>query len=468
MNKRFSINLRVQPVGKRIMKTCLAVTLCLLFYMVRGYAGEKMPAEAAITAIICMSTNIRATRSSAAGRFFGTLIGAFWGFLFLVVIPGVPALGKNLWALYLHMGLGTLLALYTAVLIRKPEVAGLSAIVFLCVVISYPDIENPMEQAFKRILDVMVGTTIAILVNTIRLPRKRRRDRVFFVRMKDLALDQFAEIPTTVLYRLENLLQDGAKICLMSEHAPAFHTTRLGNLQFSVPMIVMDGAAIYDANENAYLSITSIDQNSCRWLMKRLDGMGRSYFIYTVHRDRNCIFHHGQMTGAESAVYQRVKRSPYRYYLDDDHFPVADVVYLKIVGDRKELEQIESQLRPSFDRMKLRSVIREQAGLIDGYSLYLYSAQATIKHAEEKLMRLLWSTKPDLAMQELTAESGYRSEYDAVRLTRKLAREYEPLLPVWWYSQIRTRIAVRKDAKTEKRLTVLSRTEETEEEKRAA
>ena len=467
MEKRFKINLRVQPVGKRILKTSLAVTLCLLFYMLRGYSGDSMPAEAAITAILCMSTNARGSRASAAARFVGTLIGAFWGFLFLVIVPRVPALAEHLWALYLHMGFGTLLALYSAVLIKKPEVAGLSAIVFLCVVISFPDIENPMEQAFKRILDVMVGTTIAITINSIHLPRKRLCGKIFFVRMNDLALDQFAEIPTTVLYRLENLLQDGAKICLMSEHAPAFHTTRLGNLKFSVPMIVMDGAAIYDANENAYLSITSIDPNSCRWLMKRLDGMDRSYFIYTVHRDRNCIFHHGQMTEAENTVYQRVKRSPFRYYLDDDHFPMADVVYLKIVGSRKELEQIESQLRPSFDRMKLRSVIREQAGLSDGYSLYVYSAHATMEHAEEKLMHLLRSTEPYLVMQEMTSESGYRTEYDAVRLTRKLAREYEPLLPVWWYRKIRTRIADRKAAKETERLAVLSGTEE-EEEKKAA
>ena len=432
MEKRLHINLQIQPVGKRIIKTCLAVTLCLLFYMLRGYSGDSMPAEAAITAILCMSTNARGSRASAAGRFIGTLIGAFWGFLFLVIVPRVPVLAENLWALYLHMGFGTLLALYSAVLIKKPDVAGLSAIVFLCVVISFPDIENPMEQAFKRILDVMVGTTIAITINSVHLPRRKLNGKIFFVRMKDLALDQFSAIPTTVLYRLENLLQDGAKICLMSEHAPAFHTTRLGNLKFSVPMIVMDGAAIYDANENAYLSITSIDPNSCRWLMKRLDGMERSYFIYTVHRDRNCIFHHGPMTEMEDTVYQRVKRSPFRYYLDDDHFPMADVVYLKIVGNRKELEQIRSQLEPAFDKMKLRAAIRVQAGLEDGYSLYIYSALATMEQAENRLMHLLRQTEPELEKQEILSDGGYRTEYGAVLLTRRIAMEYEPLLPLWW------------------------------------
>ena len=426
----------VQPIGLRIIKTCIAVTLCLLFYMLRGYRGADMPAEAASTAIICMSTNVRSTRQSAFVRFLGTLIGAFWGFIFLVIVPQISVLHDNYLALYLHMGLGTLLALYTAVLIRKPEVAGLAAIVFLCVVITYPDIEDPMQQAFKRILDVMVGTSIAILINAFRLPRKKQRDKVFFVRVKDLAEDQFSEVPTTVLYRLQNLLADGANICLMSEHAPAFPGTKLGHLRFPVPMITMDGAAIYDMNQNEYRAVTAIEPASCRWLTKRLETMDQSYFIYTIHRDRNCIFHHGPMSQAEETVYRQLKRSPYRYYLDDDHFAMADVVYLKIVGDEKELEQIRAQLAPCLEKMKLRAVIRSQAGLTAGKSLYFYSAQAGMAQAAEHLMRLLRQQDPALQPQEMTARRTYRSETDAIRLMRRLTREYEPLYIVWWFRKL--------------------------------
>ena len=429
--RSFTNHIHLQPIGQRIVKTCVAVTLCLLFYMLRGYRGEDMPAEAAITAIICMHTNIQGTKENALSRFFGTLIGAFWGFLFLVIVPLFPALSTRLWALFVLMGLGTLLALHSAVLIKKPDVAGLAAIVFICVVVNYPDIESPMDQAFHRILDVLVGTTIAITVNAVRLPRKKLKNRVFFIRLKDLRPNQFMEIPTTVLYRLQYLLQDGAKISLMSEHAPAFYATQLGSLPFSVPMIVMDGAAIYDINENAYRWIQSIDSNSSRWLMKRLESMDLSFFIYTIHRDRNCIFHHGTLTEAENIVYQHVKKSPYRYYLDDDHFTMADVVYLKLVGKRKDLEKIRNQLQPTFEKMKLRAVIREQAGLENGSSLYFYSAYATMEQAQKQLMHLLRQTEPDLEPHEIFSESGFRSEYDAIRLMRRLLRAYEPVWPLY-------------------------------------
>ena len=424
--------LHLQPIGQRIIKTAVAVTICLLFYMLRGYEGSTMPSEAAITAIICMNTNVRGTRANAFSRFFGTLIGAFWGFLFLIIVPQFPAITERRWALYLLMGLGTLLALHSAVIIKKPEIAGLAAIVFVCVVIIYPDIESPLRQAFRRILDLLVGTAIAIVINAVRLPRFKRRDRIFFLRMDDLAVDQFSQVPTTVLYRLQLLLQEGARVCLIAEHAPAFQTTQLGSLRFNTPMIVMDGAAIYDASENTYLSLNAMEPASSRWLMKRLTDMNRSFFIYTVHRDRNCIFHHGAMTEMENAVYQIVKRSPYRYYLDNDHFSMADIVYIKIVGEQKDLEQLRSQLSTAFEKEKIRAVIRPQAGLSEGCSLYLYSAHATVEDAQKQLMHMLQQQEPALESVELRSPKGFRTEYDAIRLMRRLTREYAPFVLTAW------------------------------------
>ena len=340
----------IPPVGQRIFKTGLAVTLCLMFYALRGYRGQDMSAEAAITAIICMQPYVHDTRDYALNRIAGTLIGAFWGLLFLLFISFFPALGKDLPVLYILMGIGIMVSLYSAVLLRKPDTSSLAAIVFICVVIAYPDIEEPLLQAFHRILDVLVGTLIAIAVNILHIPHRKQTDRVFFVRTRDLAPDQLSQLSPSVLYRLTSLCGSGAKICLMSEHAPAFHLSQMNNIKWTVPMIVMDGAAIYDAENNTYLSTVNIDPASTRWLMKRLDGMGVGYFIYTVHRDRNCIYRHGTLNENERKVYEHLKRSPYRLYLDDDHFSLSEVVYIKIVTKTDHAFSLERSLMPSLAR----------------------------------------------------------------------------------------------------------------------
>ena len=231
-----------------------------------------------------------------------------------------------------------------------------------------------------------------------------------------------------MLFRLSHLYSDGAKISLISEHAPAFHTSQLGSVKWNVPLIVMDGAALYDANNNIYLSTVNIDPNSARWLMKRLDAMNVSYFIYTVHRDRNCIYHHGELTAEERIIYEQLRKSPYRHYLDDDHFSLSEIVYLKIVAAGDMNDHILRSLQPSLEKMKLRAVIRPQAGLEGGNSLYFYAANADIAHAEQHLMRLLRASDPSLVPQEILSETGYHSEHDAIHLLHRLGRYFEPSL----------------------------------------
>ena len=420
------------PLGQRIVKTAVAVFLCLVFYRLRGYRGETMSAEAAITAIICMQPYVEDTKEYSLNRLAGTLIGAMWGFLFLLIMPIFPALGKNPFTLYPLMGLGVLISLYSAVAIRKPDTSSLAAIVFVCVVIAYPDIEHPLDQAFHRVLDVLVGTAIAVGVNIFRLPRVKQRNKVFFVRTKDLAPDQLSQIPSAVLFRLNYLFSDGAKICLMSEHAPAFFMSQMGAVNLNVPMIVMDGAGIYDAVENTYLSTVNIDPESSRWLMKRLDALDIPYFIYTVHKNRNCIYHRGQMNASEAVVYRHLKRSPYRQYLDDDYFALEDIVYIKVVAADEKASKTERALQPSLARRNLRTVIRPQAGLENGSSLYFYAANADMAHAEARVMRLLQKNEPELQAEEVFSENGYQSEHDAAHLLHTLGSLYEPFRPFGW------------------------------------
>lgn len=420
------------PLGQRILKTSIAVFLCLIFYRLRGYRGETMSAEAAITAIICMQPYVQDTKEYSLNRLAGTLIGALWGFLFLLIMPLFPALGQNPLILYPLMGLGIMISLYSAVVIRMPDTSSLAAIVFICVVIAYPDIDHPLDQAFHRVLDVFVGTVIAIGVNVFHLPRVKQRDLVFFVRTKDLAPDQLSQVPSSVLFRLNYLYNDGAKICLMSEHAPAFFLGQISGVQLSLPMIVMDGAGIYDTEENVYLSTINLPPDSSRWVMKRLDAMNVSYFIYTVHKNRNCIYHRGQLTEAEKVVFQHMKRSPYRQYLDDERYNLEDVVYIKVVADTERAANIRDSLQSTLSRKGLRAALRPQAGLTGGSGLYFYAANADLPHAEERLMRMLKQKEKNLEPREIFSNHGYQSEHDAVHLMHTLGNSYEPFRPFFW------------------------------------
>ena len=416
-------------LGQRIVKTTLAVFLCLLFYSMRGYRGQGMPTEAAITAIICMQPYVRDTGKYAVDRFVGTLLGVFWGLALLLLLNAFPAPGERLPLLYAMMAAGVLLSLYSAVLVRRPDASGLASIVFLCIVIAFPDIESPLRQAGRRILGVFVGTTVATLVNVVRLPRRaRRHDLVFFLRTGDLVPGGLSHLAPAASFKLNALFAAGARICLMSEHAPAFFAPEMRETRVTMPMIVMDGAAVYDANENHYLSVETLDSGDADLLCSRLAALGVSFFIYTVHNDKTCIFHCGELTGEEKTVYERMRRSPYRSYLEGEIYDDSEIVYLKIIAGRERLDEIEHSLNGVLPKGRWRRVVRPQQGGEALYALYIYAHTATMEQARKRLMEMLRADEPELKSVALTPRSSCPGERDALQLLQKVENVYEPPL----------------------------------------
>ena len=419
------------PLGQRIVKTSVAVFICLLYYWLRGYRGQDMPAEAGITAIICMQPYVRDSRDFAITRFAGTLIGAAWGLLFLLPFLFFPGLGQRLFPVYAFMALGMLASLYTAVLLRRPDASGQAAIVYLCLVITFPDIESPLSQMGEKLLGVLLGTVSAIAVNHFRLPRSKRRDRVFFVRVRDLTPDRFSQIPSAALYRLNYLCRDGAKICLISEHAPAFFTLQMNEALLSVPLIVMGGAAIYDANENRYLYAETLRPKDTQRLRDHLSYMGLSHFIYTVRGSKTRIYHSGELRETERQIFQRMKRSPYREYLEERDCDPEEIVYLKLIGTEKETADWLALLQSTLHSMHLRGLIRPEAGAPGISSLYIYSAKVSEKQAENRVMELLRRENGELQGVEVFLKQPYETEHDAMHLLSRLGRLYEPLRLPW-------------------------------------
>ena len=59
-------------------------------------------------------------------------------------------------------------------------------------------------------------------------------------------------------------------------------------------------------------------------------------------------------------------------------------------------------------------------------SLYFYSADADMAHAQSRLMRLLRADGARLYPYPLISETGYHSEHDAIHLLHQLGQKYEP------------------------------------------
>ncbi len=415
-------------IGQRMIKTGIAVFICLLIYRLLGFEGENMPVEASITTIICMQPFVKGSREFALNRFSGTMIGAAWGVLLFLLLYAFPVLGQNMFILYGLMGLGVLLSLYTAVALKMPEVSSLSAIIFMCFVASFPYVESPLPLIGLRLLGVLIGTVVAIAVNLVRLPRRKNKDVTIFVRSKDLIPDRFSQVPPSVLFHLNRLYEEGAKICLISEHAPAMFTMQMSNCHVSVPLIVMDGAAIYDINENQYLYVKRLEKAASIYLQSWFLENGYSYYTYIIRKNRTWIYHNGPIHKEEEEIYNRLRKSPYRSYLDDGNIRPQEVVYFKVIANDEKLENLRESLDPLLPKYGLRAVIRNQSKSPEINALYIYSAAATPERTQKRLMKMLRKENPNCYPENIFLKHGYRSDHDVSVLIHRITAAYEPVI----------------------------------------
>ena len=414
-------------LGGRIVKTTVAVFICLLIYIIRGYDNQSMPTEAVLTAIVCMQPFASDAGRYALDRFTSSLIGCAWGLIFLLTVYLIPQTRGSLILIYLLMSLGVLLSLYTTILIRKPETSSLAAIVFICMAISYPSMNEPLKEVGERLFDIGVGTVVAILVNIFRLPRKKNENYVFFLRLSDMIPDRFTKLSPGAVFSLNRLLDDGCRICLISEHAPAFFTLQMHGSLIGTPMIVMDGAAIFDADDNRFLWSRNIPSGTYALLEEKLAKSGTGYFIYTIHHEKLRIFHKGDLSPDEYKLMDRMRRSPYRDYLDGEVFDTSEVVYIKVIGKTEEIEDIHESITELLSKCGLRAAVRGQEGVVNCSGLYIYSDKADTKGAKDRLMRMLRKNSPYLEPVELTLPAGQHQEHDMMKLLKRVENIYEPV-----------------------------------------
>ena len=130
------------------------------------------------------------------------------------------------------------------------------------------------------------------------------------------------------------------------------------------------------------------------------------------------------MTEPERVVYESMKTSPYRSYLDGEVLSDAEVVYLKVIADDAAANEIVTSLHKALPERPFRIVRRAQEQREGLSGIYIYDHAAEPGHAKSVLMQKYY---PGLKHEDVALKGGYRNEYDALHLLGKIENRYEPI-----------------------------------------
>ena len=270
--------------GQRIWRSMVAVWLCYALYFLRGRHG--MPFYSVIAALQCLQPYNKEMGKVAQKRVLGTVVGALWGLVVLLLelellYEGVPDVLPH----YILLGLFVGVVLYSTVLLGIKESAYFSAVVFLSVAMNHIGDANPYLFAFNRLLDTVLGVLIAELVNRLHLPRLRVTATLFVSGVGDTILGSDRKLSPYSKVELNRLIEDGAKFTVSTGETQATVRELLEGVNLRLPIIAMNGAALYDLNTMEYLRTVPMSPEKTRRLMDWADQNGAAYFSNSVEQN---------------------------------------------------------------------------------------------------------------------------------------------------------------------------------------
>lgn len=147
---------KLPAMGMRIIKTSISVMLCLL---PAHWLNQPPPIFACMAAVIVTRENIGLSFKQGLARILATMVGGLFALIIMYF---------NIQNQYLHIlitGAGCALAIYFCVLIKHPDAAALSAIIFLSLALTHLD--DKYTFALTRLIETVAGIIVALAVNVL-------------------------------------------------------------------------------------------------------------------------------------------------------------------------------------------------------------------------------------------------------------------------------------------------------------
>ena len=337
--------------------------LCIVVYYLRGRRGE--PFYSIIAALQCIQPYSSSMLSEGRDRIIGTFIGAFWGAA--IVFSELLPIGGSFETALIHyslLGLLTGLVIYSTVLLKIPQYALFSAMVFLGISMYHLEDANPYIHVFNRTMDTIIGVVIAILVNSVHLPRTRDRQTLFVSGIDHVLFREDRQLSRYTTVELNRFLDDGMRFAVSTKQTPATVRELLSEINLRLPIIAMDGAVLYNLNSMRYIRTVKMSPNLVTLVTDFLHSKGFPFFINTVQDDLLVIYfkdykdliledvkdvHHNTEKHTEdpdfslsksaylsmAKLYRKKRVSPYRNYVRTDNAVTRDVVYPRHRPGRK-------------------------------------------------------------------------------------------------------------------------------------
>lgn len=417
------------PIGMRILKSAVGVFLCFLINIFRN--GEGIVFYSQLAVLWCMQDYVSETKAKAKQRTIGTVCGAVYGLIVLVLFQKVSVffskspLEKELFSAVV-VSLFIIVIIYTTVILNKRQAAYFSCVVFLSIVVNHVADVNPYLFVWNRFLDTMIGILLGVFVNCFSLPREHHRDILFLSGLDDTLLSQNDNLSGYSRVELNRMIDSGALFTISTMRTPASLMEPLRDIHLNLPVIVMDGAALYDIREKKYIREYVISHEYSRKLIAFFQQHDMPYFANVIMDDLLVIYYQESSSPIYNQLITELRRSPYRNYVKRDLPTGESVVYFMLLDETARIHTLYEDLKHADFYEKLKILCYDSQDY-PGYSyIKIYNRNAQKKNMLDYLMTKVNASR---VVSFGTIEGQYThliEPGDSNRVVKIMKKEFEP------------------------------------------
>lgn len=146
--------------GMRVLKTFLAILICIT---IDYFRGAQSPFQSSIAAIICLQPTVAGSFETSIHRVFGTI---FSGIFTAIVLLSLKSFGMDFttYSFYFTIALLTFVLMMLLLMIKRTKSISIALVVFL--LISFTNVSSePLTYTLTRVIDTLVGIGVALFIN---------------------------------------------------------------------------------------------------------------------------------------------------------------------------------------------------------------------------------------------------------------------------------------------------------------
>lgn len=404
--------MRLPKPGMRIIKTVIAVFLSIAVFIILMLIDSRRNIEinsigsftimytpffAAIAAVYALHRDTKSSLNQAKIRGLGSIFGGYYGmvivlifeFLLLDVFNIENKIIYNLF-FFLIISISIIPLIQFTVAVKQASCVFITCLTYFSVTISIRNGGMPVILfATNRVLSTLIGIGISLIVNNIMLLRRKNKDVLFVTSIdNNLLMSRKNEISPFIKYKLNNLYYKDMPLTLVTTRTLSSLEYLFDDVEIGVPLVVMNGAAIYHFKDKKYDDVYNIDNDARKFIDQKLKEQQINSFIYSIDDNMLHCYYSKIENNGEKAFYNIRRKNNFDNFVRAE-LPDDAGASLYIIIDKKEkIDGLVGEINSSNYKSKVDLIVYAYNEIDeDYYYLKINSHDSTKEKLVNKLKK---------------------------------------------------------------------------------